>query len=101
MRHRIDLHQALLDPSSQFLEPADVVDARGLTREQKIDILERWEYDECEIAVAEEEGMRGTSTIRIHETLAALRELRTGFNPDHVAPNKHHGLSSDVGAGQR
>ncbi|MEA3179455.1 MAG: hypothetical protein QOI59_2978 [Gammaproteobacteria bacterium] len=53
----IDYEQALSDPSTRFSQPEAVLKEFGLTREQKIEILRRWAYDESEIAGAEEEGM--------------------------------------------
>lgn len=54
---KIDLEMAKLDPASVFKRPQDVLACKELTREQQIDILESWAYDEREKAVAEEENM--------------------------------------------
>lgn len=51
------LEDALLDPTSVYDLPIQVVDDESLTREQKIQILHRWEYDARELQVAEEENM--------------------------------------------
>ena len=52
----IDLKKAMLDPTRVFGEPADVVASNELTRDQKIEILRRWEYDAHQLEVAEEEA---------------------------------------------
>lgn len=49
--------QALLDPTSVYAFPMEVVSDNSLNREQKIQILHRWEYDARELQVAEEENM--------------------------------------------
>ncbi|TAK75046.1 MAG: hypothetical protein EPO11_06055 [Gammaproteobacteria bacterium] len=68
---------AKLDPSSVFKRPKDVLNDKTLTREEKIDILRRWAYDERELAVAEEENMmtpasNGTILDEVLESLLAL-----------------------------
>jgi hypothetical protein len=57
----VDVEKALLDPGLVFKTPDDVVISNELSREQKITILRRWEYDARELEVAEEEGMKGQS----------------------------------------
>ena len=75
----VNLERAKQDPSSQFKSPHDVVVDQSLTREEKIDILLRWEYDQREIAVAEEENMVGARSNhhnileKIHECLLELK----------------------------
>ena len=76
-----DIDKALLDPTSVFKTPEDVLKARDLTREQKIEILRRWEYDARELQVADDESMTGGSNNnllqRVLESLSAL-----GYVPD-------------------
>lgn len=48
---------AKLDPTKVFKRPSDVLIHNELTRAEKIDILQRWAYDERELSVAEEENM--------------------------------------------
>ena len=52
----IDVKQATLDPTSVFKEPTDVGADETMSRDQKIEILHRWEYDARELEVAEEEA---------------------------------------------
>jgi hypothetical protein len=62
---------AKIDPSSEFKSPQDIIVDDNLSREQKIDLLKRWAYDAREIAVAEEENMRGSND-RHHVILEAI-----------------------------
>ncbi len=45
----VDLDKALLDPASVFKTPEGVLNSHELSREQKIEILRRWEYDAREL----------------------------------------------------
>ncbi len=56
----VDLDKALFDPASVFKAPEDILNSHELSREQKIEILRRWEYDARELEVAEEESMVGS-----------------------------------------
>jgi len=86
-----DLDRALLDPGAVFSAPEDVLRHSGLSREQKIKILRRWEYDEAEIAVAEEEGMPDGKPLRLRQILLALEEL-TDIDTEHRPPTKQGGV---------
>ena len=63
----------MLAPSEEFESPEAVVKHPHLSVAQKTEILERWEYDVRELAVAEEENMRGGETAhllqQIHQAL--------------------------------
>jgi hypothetical protein len=77
----IDYEQALSDPSTRFSQPEAVLKELGLTREQKIEILRRWAYDESEIAVAEEEG-RDRRTHISHQAAWNARHFARIHPPD-------------------
>ena len=83
---------ALLDPASVFAGPEAVLDAPELTRAEKIAILRSWEYDAAELAVAEEEGMRGDCGDLLRRVLLSLGELTDDVDVDRVGPTKQHGL---------
>jgi len=86
----IDFEKALLDPALVFNDPADVLHNSELSRSQKIQILQRWEYDVRELQVAEEESMRGPQSVSLDVVLNALRAL--GAEPkERSAPTKHGG----------
>jgi len=55
----IDLEEALRDPKAFFAEPQDVVAHPQLSREQKLQVLRRWEQDALRLSASESEGMGG------------------------------------------
>lgn len=71
----MDIEQAKLDPVSVFSHPDEVLEEASLTKEQKIAILRRWEYDARELAIAEEENMAGGPPNMLDEVLDALNRL--------------------------
>jgi hypothetical protein len=75
-----------------------VRDNARLTTEEKIDILGRWAYDESEIAVAVEEGMRDTGRPDLlRRILLALSSLTGDVDLERTAATKHHGLTPPPG----
>jgi len=73
-----DIKVAKDDPSSVYRHPHEVVEDDTISREEKIAILKSWEYDEREIAVAEEENMQSKDNrhaIILDEVLRSLIEL--------------------------
>lgn len=53
----LDLDRAKLDPASVFSSPAEVLEAPGLSEEDRKSILLRWESDAEALLRATEEGM--------------------------------------------
>ncbi len=72
--------KALLDPTSVYRTPMEVVNDRMLTKEQKIKVLQQWEYDAKELQTAEEENMlelsdeKGSMLSRVLDALHTLGE---------------------------
>lgn len=97
-RARIDVQQAMRDPNSVFPSPEAVLRDPSLTRDQKIEILRRWEYDAAEIAVAVEEGMpdRNDEDV-LGRILLSLAQLTGGRNAERSGPTKQHGLPKGIG----
>lgn len=92
----LDVSKALNDPTTVFDSPESVANHPSLAKEQKIKILKRWEYDAAEAAVATEEGMPSGDDGELLQRIAASLDLVTdGFDVDHVAPIKQHGLPDD------
>jgi len=83
----------LTDPTLMFKKPQDVVEKKDLTREQKIEVLRRWEYDARELQVADEEGMSPDvpQQTLLDAVLKALRSLGAEADPEHSAPTKQGG----------
>lgn len=87
MTRTIKYEDAMRDPAACFATPSDVLAAAGLSTDQKVAILRQWEYDESEIAVAQEEGMPGGDTERLQAIAAVLAELDPHADGE-TAPNK-------------
>jgi hypothetical protein len=87
----MDFERAKLNPDSQFNRPSDLLTENTLTRDQKITILRRWEYDSRELAVAEEENMGGGPPCMLPEVLEALHRLNAEIDVEHSPPTKQGG----------
>ena len=85
----IDVNMAMLDPTMVFKDPKDVVANGELTRDQKIEILRRWEYDARELEVAEEEaGMAVLCPDMFDRVVQALHTLGAKRDTEHTPPTK-------------
>lgn len=84
----MDIEKAILNPGSEFTCPEDVLKQQTITREQKIKILRRWEYDARELEVAEEENMGGGPPSMLSDILAALQRLGSEVDPEYSPPTK-------------
>lgn len=71
----VDIDKALVDPATVFESPDEVLKSEELSREQKISILRRWEYDARELQVAEEENMIGANVDILDQIMRALLQL--------------------------
>jgi len=89
----IDVKKALLDPSTVFHKPDEIVENNELSREQKIEILRRWEYDVRELQVADEESMTAPRPERVtlDAVLEALRAVGAPADVERSAPTKQGG----------
>ena len=88
-----DIERALLDPPSVFATPEAVLAHPALSPAQKIEILQRWEYDAADIAVAVEEGMPGAEEPLLRRITLALQHLAGPLDLDRAGPSKQHGLA--------
>ena len=85
----IDIDKAMLDPTLVYTDPSEVVADVELTRDQKIEILRRWEYDAHELEVAEEEaGMTVGSPEMFDLIINALHALGAERDTEHTPPTK-------------
>ena len=85
----IDVKQEILDPTSVFKDPTEVVANEYLCRDQKIEILRRWEYDARELEVAEEEaGMAVHRPDMFDRVIQALHTLGVELDTEHSPPTK-------------
>lgn len=84
-----DLKKALLDPTTVYSMPAEVVADANLTRDQKIEILRRWEYDAHELEVAEEEAGMSVGRPEMFDLIVnALHALGVERDTEHTPPTK-------------
>lgn len=72
---KVDFEQALLDPAGTFGEPQAVLRDDDLSREQKKEILERWQHDAEELVVASGEGMPGGGENQLRKVGKALEAI--------------------------
>jgi hypothetical protein len=79
----VDFEAALINPADHFAEPGAVVVDPSLSRVQKLKILQQWELDARQLAVAEEENMIGGEENMIGRVSKAL--LALGGRRDPVA----------------
>ncbi len=85
----IDVNKAMLDPTMVFNEPKEVVANDELTRDQKIEIISRWEYDARQLEVAEEEaGMAVLRPEMFDLVVQALHTLGAERDTEHTPPTK-------------
>ena len=85
----MDVNKAMLDPTMVFEDPNDVVANVELTRDQKIEILRRWEYDARQLEVAEEEaGMAVRRPDMFDRVVQALHALDVKRDMEHTPPTK-------------
>lgn len=79
---------ARLDPAAVFGSPEEVERDDSLSREEKLAILESWEEDAHELAVAEDESMGGGEPSRLEEVVAARDRLSGAGEPAAGARDK-------------
>jgi len=80
MAEPVDYEKALKDPRKFFDAPGDVAKAAALSREQKIEILKRWEADARLLMVASDENMTGGEPQQLQAVHEAMRAL--GADPE-------------------
>jgi hypothetical protein len=81
---REDLAEAITSPVSVFDYPLEVVACPGLSREQKIEILKRWELDARALQRATDENMGGGEPPLLDEVNRALLML----DPENAVPDR-------------
>jgi hypothetical protein len=75
MNPQSELEKAVQRPWDAYKTPEEVLADRSLSDEDKRRVLESWERDARELAVAEEENMGGGEPNMLHRVLQALNEL--------------------------
>jgi hypothetical protein len=87
----MNIEQAMLDPTSVFASPEDIFYEQSLTRDQKINLLRRWEYDARELQVADEENMGGGPPDVLDQVFKVLHRLDAKVDVEHSPPTKQGG----------
>ena len=62
-----DFENCLRNPAGAFASPEDVMQRDDFSREQKLQILKQWRYDEYETEVADQENMAADKPDRLGE----------------------------------
>jgi len=57
-----NLEEILRDPSAAFADPREVLGFEGLSRDEKIRVLQQWRYDLVRLQVASAENLTGDSS---------------------------------------
>ncbi len=89
----MDFEKAKLNPAAVFKSPQEIVSSQELSREQKIEILRRWEQDARLMEVAEEESMPGPQPKLLQPIRDALHALNYWPDTEHSSPSKPYYLN--------
>lgn len=86
-----EINKMFQNPADVFRSPNEILQKQDLSVKQKIEILKRWEYDERELAVAEEENMTGGPPGKLADILKALQQLEANNHSKEAPPTKQGG----------
>jgi hypothetical protein len=83
----------LQDPASVYQTPWDVLEDKELSKPLKLAILKKWEYDELQILVAEEEnmGVNENTGALVDDILKAIHELDPNYDARGTTYTKYGG----------
>ena len=84
----MDFEKVKLNPAAVFKSPQEVVSSQELSREQKIEILQRWEQDARLMEVADEESMPGPQPKLLQPIRDALHAHSYWPDTEHSGPSK-------------
>ena len=78
----VDFNEAKLDPSRSFESPKEILSHSELSKDQKLELLKRWEYDAKLLELAEDENMAPTlpEDDLLDEVLQSIKLLETDSN---------------------
>lgn len=81
----VNPRQARNDPASEFNNPQEIVESKGLTRGQKLEALKRWLFDVERRLASDAEGMvqpdrpdQPTGDVKLIEEIKAAQEQLAG-----------------------
>jgi hypothetical protein len=78
---QIDIEAALVDPKAFFAQPQDIVTHPLLSRAVKLKLLQQWEQNARNLAVAEGEGMLGGEESMLGRVETAIHALKERDHP--------------------
>ena len=84
----MDFDKVKLNTAAVFKSPQEVVSSQELSREQKLEILRRWEQDARLMEVADEESMPGPQLKLLQPIRDALHALNYWPDTEHSGPSK-------------
>jgi len=87
------LEQALVNPAAVFAEPKEVVVNPTFSRQQKIDVLRRWEHDTRLFQASAKERLTDASEELLGAILESLHELDYWPDLEHPGWSKAGGLA--------
>jgi hypothetical protein len=87
------LKQALVNPAAVFAEPKEVVVNPTFSRQQKIDVLRRWEQETRLFQASAKERLTDASEELLGAILDSLHELDYWPDLEHPSSNKGGGLA--------
>ena len=93
MTDQARLAKAMIDPAAIYEAPEDVLEDENLDDAERIEILRRWNYDACELSVAEDEGMTGPGDGLLQRILLALDRLGVEIDREMTPSTRQGGLS--------
>lgn len=71
-----DFVKAIQDPAGTYAKPVDVLTDNSLTSNEKIMVLEQWEYEAIALQTADGENMEGAAPAMLSRVHNALYELK-------------------------
>jgi hypothetical protein len=71
MTAQISMKEMLVDPSSHWREPQDILTDKRLNNRQRLDLLTAWERDARALSVAADENMQGGEEARLGPVVSA------------------------------
>lgn len=78
----VNPRQARNDPASEFNDPQEIVESKGLTRGQKLEALKRWLFDVERRLASDAEGMgppqQGAGDVKLVEQIKAAQQELSG-----------------------
>ena len=85
-----DIENIKHDPSRFYRDPKTLFEDETLSADEKIEILQEWEFDMRDMMVADEENMGGSDVSETYREIHKyLRELDAGADTEHSPGTKH------------